>query len=73
MLPRTVIQNAVGFIILICWIAALLGDLFNQDPTALQYVTPVMLLYGGFLFGDSIFKVRREEPKKHEEVRTDEI
>ena len=47
-----------GIAVILAWLAALAVGLNTHDYEGLQLVTPVMLVYAGYLFGDAYFKKR---------------
>jgi hypothetical protein len=57
-MPKTLLQSLTGIAILISWLVALAVGLFNHDYEGLQLVTPVMLVYAGYIFGESFFQRR---------------
>lgn len=55
---KTLLQAIVGLTIVTAWIVALFVGLYNHDYEGLQLVTPIMLLYAGYMFGDALFQKR---------------
>lgn len=50
-----------GIIVVLAWFSALIVGLNTHDYEGLQLVTPIMLIYAGYLFGDAYFR-RNEKP-----------
>ena len=45
--------------ILTAWVASLANGIFTGDYTGMNLTTPVMLIFAGYLFGDTLLR-RRE-------------
>lgn len=52
-------QTLAGIIVLAAWFLALAVGLINHDYQGLQLVTPVMIIYAGYVFGESYFARRK--------------
>lgn len=50
------LQIAAGGTILLCWVAALIDGIFTHEYDAMNLTTPVMLVFAGFVFGDSLLR-----------------
>lgn len=50
----------VGYTILLVWAVVAIAGLVTRDYQALTYVTPVMLIFAGFLFGDRVVFKRKD-------------
>ena len=61
---RDFLTLPVAFIILIVWVASLVGGLITQSFIALTLTTPVMILLAGWVFG--INYIKRANGDKHE-------
>lgn len=48
-----------GSVILTAWVASLANGIFTGDYTGMNLTTPVMLIFAGYLFGDTLLR-RRE-------------
>jgi hypothetical protein len=55
-MPKTLLQAITGLLIVIAWLGALVVGLNTHDYEGLQLVTPVMLVYAGYVFGDAFFQ-----------------
>ena len=47
-----------GAVILMAWAGSLIDGMASGDYQALTLVTPVMLIYAGYLFGDTLLRRR---------------
>ena len=45
-----------GIAVVLAWFLALVVGLVEHDYVGLELVTPVMLIYAGYLFGDDYFR-----------------
>lgn len=45
-----------GIAVILAWFLALVVGLIERDFVGLELVTPVMLIYAGYLFGDDYFR-----------------
>jgi len=61
---RDFLTLPVAFIILIVWVASLVGGLITQSFIALTLTTPVMILLAGWVFG--INYIKRANGDNHE-------
>jgi hypothetical protein len=52
----TRLQTITSFVILTAWAVALSVGLIESDYAGLTLVTPVMLVYAGYMFGESILR-----------------
>ena len=57
-MPKTSMQVVIGLLISLAWLLSLVAGLYNHDYEGLQLVTPVMLIYAGYVFGESFFQRR---------------
>ncbi|HYT45051.1 MAG TPA: hypothetical protein VEP90_22175, partial [Methylomirabilota bacterium] len=53
---RDLLVVPVAFVVLVVWIASLIGGLITQSFIALTLTTPVMILLAGWVFGINIVK-----------------
>ena len=56
MFSRIFLQFSTGIIILLAWLASLLTGLMTHDYEGLQLVTPIMIMYAGYIFGVELVK-----------------
>jgi len=45
-------------VILSAWVASLANGIFTGDYTGMNLTTPVMLIFAGYLFGDTLLRRR---------------
>lgn len=55
-MPKTLLQSFTGMVILACWVAAFISGVFSHDWQGLTIITPVMLIFAGYMFGESFFQ-----------------
>jgi uncharacterized membrane protein len=55
-MSRLFLQVATGIVILLSWLASLLTGLFTHDYQGLQLVTPIMVIYAGYVYGTEFIK-----------------
>lgn len=65
----TRLASTAAIVVLFVWAASALDGIIRHDYGALQYVTPVMLVLAGALFGVDI--IRRNGQKKREREEED--
>ena len=56
-----IVSRLTGAIITIAWVATLTAGIITHDYQGLTLVTPVMLIYAGFVFGSNVIKKRLPE------------
>ena len=49
-------RTIAGIAVVLAWFLALITGLNTHDYVGLELVTPVMLIYAGYLFGDDYFR-----------------
>jgi hypothetical protein len=49
-------RTVTGIAVILAWFLALVVGLIERDYVGLELVTPVMLIYAGYLFGDDYFR-----------------
>lgn len=57
-MSRFFLQTSTGIIIMLAWIASLMTGLLTHDYEGLQLVTPIMVIYAGYIFGTEFIKKR---------------
>jgi hypothetical protein len=55
------LQIITGLAILIAWLVSLFDGLYQHEYNGLELVTPVMLIFAGYVFGDAYFKRKEKE------------
>jgi ATP/ADP translocase len=54
-MKRSTVQLLTGTVIMVAWLTALFDGMYQHEYNGLELVTPVMLIYAGYLFGDVYF------------------
>lgn len=55
---KSLMRYGVGSIITLAWVISLTVGFFTHDYEGTQLVTPIMIIYVSYLYGDAIIKRR---------------